>query len=302
MEATIEDPAAWRGLRIAIVGGDEREQEIARRAVAAGAVVHAFGFPVPDGGIDGVVFASSAAGALEKARIALFPIPGIAMDGSLFGTDKIIPDAGLLRRMDGAAHVVLGKADENLTRAAAQARVTLHEYEADRELMLLRAPAIVEGALEIAIRLTDVTLHNSRICVVGQGNIGSVLTRTLVALGASVTVAARNPVQRASAYTLGAASISTQDIGNNASQFDAIISTVPVPLVNAAVIDRLPEHALVMDLSAPPGGCDLDYAQKTGRPAVWARALGRRAPITVGASQWVGIVRIINGILRAKPQ
>jgi dipicolinate synthase subunit A len=155
----------------------------------------------------------------------------------------------------------------------------------------------VEGALEIAIRLTEVTLHDARICVVGQGNIGTVLTRTLVALGARVTVAARNPVQRAAAYTLGAHTILTEEIAEQAPGFDAIMSTVPAPLVTGAVIDRLPQHALVMDLSAPPGGCDLAHAEETGRPAVWARALGRRAPVTVGASQWVGIVKIIEDIL-----
>jgi len=300
MEATIGNPDAWKRLCIAVVGGDEREQEIARRAVAAGAEVRVFGFPLPADGLKGVTRSASAAEALTDARIALFPIPGIGTDGSLFATETIIPDPDLLGRMDGGAHIVLGKADDRLARAAAATGVTLHEYEGDQELMLLRAPAIVEGALEIAIRLTEVTLHGARICVVGQGNIGTVLTRTLVALGARVNVAARNPVQRAAAYTLGADTIHTDEIADNAAGFDAIMSTVPAPLVTAAVIDRLPQHALVMDLSAPPGGCDLGYAGETGRRAVWARALGRRAPITVGASQWVGIVKIVEGILETE--
>ncbi|NNM01497.1 MAG: serine carboxypeptidase, partial [Gammaproteobacteria bacterium] len=33
-------------------------------------------------------------------------------------------------------------------------------------------------------------------------------------------------------------------------------------------------------------------------PAVWARALGRRAPITVGGSQWIGISKIITTIMK----
>ncbi|MEO0998923.1 MAG: NAD(P)-dependent oxidoreductase, partial [Pseudomonadota bacterium] len=231
------------------------------------------------------------------ANIALFPIPGIADDGSLFATTPIVPDAALLARMASGAAVILGKADSNLTRAAAAAKVALHEYEADRQLMLLRAPAIVEGALQHAIELTDVTIHASSVCVVGQGNIGKVLTSTLNALGARVTVAARDPAQRAYAYTLGARTITTQALAEHAAEFDMLLSTVPAPLVTPEVIDALPGHALVMDLSAPPGGCDLDYARRTGRPAVWARALGRRAPVTVGRSQWLGIARIINGIL-----
>jgi dipicolinate synthase subunit A len=287
----------WRRLKIAVVGGDEREQEICRLAASSGAVVRAFGFPWPSGGIGGVALAADAAQALTGANIALMPIPGIAADGSIFATTQIIPREPLLRGMAAGAHIILGRADDGLTRAASALGIRIHEYEGDQELMLLRAPAIVEGVIKLLIESTSVTLHGARICVVGQGNIGSVLTRTLIALGAHVTVAARNPVQRASAYTLGAATLSLDNLPNAAGSLDILVSTAPAPLVTASLIDRLPDRALIVDMTAPPGSCDLNHATRTGRKAIWARALGRRAPITVGASQWLGITRIIEGIL-----
>ena len=300
MDIKIESPEKWAELELSIVGGDEREQEIATLAVETGANVRVFAFPMDEGGIAGATKCDSIEAALDQARIVMFPIPGIATDHSIFATEKIIPSARMLSHMADNGHIILGWPDKNLEEAAAAARITLHEYEQDRELMLLRAPAIVEGALQIAIDRTRITIHDANICVVGQGNIGSVLTRTLIALGAKVTVAARNPVQRAAAYSMGAAGISTDEMLANASRFDMIMSTVPAPIVTAQVIDQLPDHALVMDLSAPPGGCDLDYAEQSGRPAVWARALGRRAPITVGRSQWFGVAKIINEILKAE--
>ncbi len=286
----------WPDLTLAVVGGDEREQEIARLAARTGAQVRGFGFPWPEAGIEGVARAQSAADALSKARIALFPIPGMAMDGSIFGTEKIIPHRELLSVMAPRAHIVMGTADDGLRQAAAGLDIQICEYESDQELMLLRAPAIVEAALKVIIENTSITIHNASICVVGQGNIGTVLTRTLIALGGRVTVAARNRVQRAMAYTMGAGGISTQDLAQTAPHFDILLSTVPAPIVDRKVIDRLPQTALVVDLSAPPGGVDLDYARSTGRKAVWARALGRRAPVTVGASQWSGIRKIIARI------
>ena len=300
MDVTLESPDKWAALQLAVIGGDEREQEIARLAAATGASVRAYGFPMPEDGIAGVTRCSDAPSAFQDVDIALFPIPLNAMDGSLFADVKIIPDRSLLARMSSGGHIVLGKADPQLEQAAAECGIGLHEYESDQELMLLRAPAIVEGALQRAIEITDITIHNARVCVVGQGNIGTALTRTLIALGARVTVAARNPVQRAAAYALGARSIHTDELEEEAPNFDMLFSTVPVALVTPAVIDRLPRQAMVMDLSAPPGGCDLDYASTTGRAALWARALGRRAPITVGRSQWVGIVKLINGILSGR--
>ena len=287
----------WQRLTIAVVGGDEREQEICRLAAESGAKVKAFGFPWPDGGIIGVVLAPDAARALAGANIALMPIPGIAMDGSIFATTQIIPRELLLREMAAGAHIILGRADDGLKKAAAGLGVSIHEYEGDQELMLLRAPAIVEGVIKIVIENTPITIHDSRICVVGQGNIGTVLTRTLIALGAHVTVAARNPVQRASAYTMGAVALTLGDLPQTSGSFDVLISTVSAPIITSTLIDRLPPNALVVDMAAPPGSCDLNHAKNTGRTAIWARALGRRAPVTVGRSQWSGIARIIDGIL-----
>ena len=289
--------APWQRLTIAVIGGDEREQEICRCAAESGATVRAFGFPWPSGGISGVVLAPDAALALTGAQIALMPIPGIASDGSLFATARIVPGETLLRQMAGGAHIILGRADEGLRKAAAAVGVGIHEYEGDQELMLLRAPAIVEGLIKILIESTAITIHGARIGVVGQGNIGGLLTRTLIALGARVTVAARSPAQRAAAYTLGAAALTLEELPEACRSLDVLVSTAPAPIVTSTLIDLLPADAVIIDMTAPPGSCDLQHATASGRKAIWARALGRRAPITVGRSQWLGIARIIEGLV-----
>jgi len=287
------------GIRIAVVGGDEREQEIARLAAAAGADVTAYGFPWPEGGIAGVTPAASAAEALRGARYALFPIPGIAADGSLFAPAApapILPGETLLRELAPGAHVILGAADERLRSAAAATGVTLHEYEHDVELMLLRGPAIVEGALAEAIRSTRVTIHASPVAVVGHGTIGSLLARALVLLGARVTVVARNPVQRAAARAAGADAVPLEELPAVAARAAMLFSTVPAAVVGRDALAGMAPGSLVMDLAAPPGGVDLGAARELGLVAVWARGLGRRAPVTVGASQWQGIRRRIEAI------
>jgi dipicolinate synthase subunit A len=294
---------ALAGVQIAVVGGDEREQEIARLAAAEGADVSAYGFPWPRGGIDGVKLADSAAAALRGARYALFPIPGIASDGSLFAPEApeaIVPDDQLLRELAPAAHVILGTADDRLRRAAAATGVTLHEYELDEELMLLRGPAIVEGALGQAIANTRVTIHGSPVAVVGHGTIGSLLARTLVLLGARVTVVARNPAQRAAALAAGAEAAPLEELADVAARVTMLVSTVPAPVVGRAVLSRMPRDALVMDIAAPPGGVDLEAARELGLGAVWARGLGRRAPVTVGTSQWSGIRKRIEALERGE--
>jgi dipicolinate synthase subunit A len=293
-------PLDWTELAIAVVGGDEREREIARLAAATRARVRGYGFPWPDGGIAGVERADTAAAALDGARVALFPIPGLASDGRLFAPacdEPIVPDRALLSRMAPAAHIVLGTPDAGLEQAADELGITLHEYETDRELMLLRGPAICEGAIQLAIANTDVTIHGSSVAVVGQGTIGTLLADTLLALGARVHVFARNAEQRASAYARGADAHPLEELDALAPSLAMVFSTVPAPVVNASVLERLPAPALVMDLAAPPGGVDLAAAEGLGHRAVWARGMGRRAPVTVGASQWRGIRRRIETAL-----
>lgn len=289
----------WSALHIAVVGGDEREREIARQAACTGARVTGYGFPWPEEGIAGVELAPDAEQAMRGARYALFPIPGIAADGSLFGpaaSRPIVPDTALLTALAPQATIILGAADERLRAAARAAGVALVEYEHDRELMLMRGPAIVEGALAAAIAETEVTLHAAAAVVVGYGTIGALLAGALRLLGARVNIAARNPVQRAAAYAAGLGAVSLEELPALAAGLDMVFSTVPAPVVSDHVLSELPRGTLVMDLAAPPGGVDLRRARELGLRAVWARGLGRRAPVTVGASQWAGIRRRIEAI------
>src|SRR5438552_6236339 len=170
----------WPKLKIGMLGGDKREQEIARRAAATGAEVRAHGFPWPVHGIPGVQHLTDPAAVLAGARFALFPIPGMSASGALFAPEApapIIPDRAMLEAMAPRAHIILGWADDNLKAHADALTIKLHEYEWDRSLMLQRTPAILEGLLKIIIENTAITIHNANACVVGQGTIGPVLTR-----------------------------------------------------------------------------------------------------------------------------
>jgi dipicolinate synthase subunit A len=262
------------------------------RAAATGAKVRACGFPWPEGGIAGVEHLDDPAAVLDGARIALFPIPGIAASGALFApaaAAPIIPDRAMLSRMLPHAHIILGWADKGLKAHCDALGITLHEYEWDRSLMLQRTPAIIEGLLRIVIENSAITIHNSQAVVVGQGTIGAVLARYLVALGAHTHVAARNPEQRSAAYVAGATPHTLDELPALAPTLDFVFSTVPTRVVGEDVLARLPKSALIVDLAAPPGGVDFDAAKRLGLTAIWGRGLGSRAPVTVGASQWGGV-------------
>jgi dipicolinate synthase subunit A len=134
-----------------------------------------------------------------------------------------------------------------------------------------------------------VTINDADVVVVGHGNIGSLLARRLLALGARVHVAARNAIQRAAAYADGCRPLTLEELPDLAPSLAMVFSTVPARVVDRAVLERLPAGSLVLDIAPPPDHADLELAERLGHRAVWARGLGRRAPITVGASQWAGL-------------
>jgi dipicolinate synthase subunit A len=285
-----------------VLGGDERDPVIAGLAAETGATVRAYGIAWPDEGIPGVLRAGSAAEAVEGAHFIFFPIPigiGLQLYAPHFDS-SIVADEELLALAAPNAYIFCGRVTPEINEAAEAASVFVHEYDPDRELMLLRTPAIVEGALQLAIENTDVTINHAEVVVVGFGNIGQVLARTLRALGARVHVAARNPVQRAGAYADGLTPLSLDELPELAASLDMVFSTVPARVVDREVLERLPRGALVLDIAPPPDHADLELAEQLGHRAVWARGLGKRAPTTVGASQWSGLRRYIIEIEQAR--
>jgi dipicolinate synthase subunit A len=292
----------WDRLRIAVIGGDEREPEIARAAAATGASVHGYGFPSPPVEIPGVHREESAEAAAKGADYCLFPIP-LGVGFELYAPSApqpIVADEQLLSLLAPNAHLFCGRVTADVKQAAVTVGVTVHEYDPDRELMLLRAPAIVEGAIQLAIEHTDITIHDAEVVVVGFGNIGSLLARRLIGLGARVHVAARNPIQRAGAHADGAHALPLEDLPDLAPRLSMVFSTVPARVVGREVLERLPAGSLVLDVAPPPDHADLDLAEDLGHRAVWARGLGKRAPITVGRSQWMGLARWIAEIEAAR--
>lgn len=289
----------WNELILAIVGGDQREQEIARCAAATGAVVRGFGFPWPERGITGVARVRSAAEATAGATIALFPIAGIK-DGCLYAPGLASPpriDDELIGGMTPDGHIFAGTADHTLRHLAEKYSLSLHAYEHDAEAKLMRAPSIVEGVLATLIANTAIAIHGSTIAVLGQGALGTHLALTLHKLGARVHAVARDPVQRARVSLHGVTACDFDGLLTLAPNLDILISSVPSRIVDLDLMRQLRSGTLVVDLASPPGSVDLEAAKTLPIKAIWARGLGARAPVTVGRAQWWAVRRRIGALL-----
>ena len=288
----------WQKLTIAILGGDGRGTEMASLAADAGASVRLFGTPPSDR--RDVTRVSSLAEALDGARIAILPVPYPGADGALYAPFAEAPihiTAEDLSAMAAKAHVITGKSDAFLDAAAEKARVMVHEYEDDTDLMLLRAPAIAEGAIRVAIEHSPVTVHGAadRVGRFRSDRIGPhSLTNRFERERARFRAPRRGTCRRLR-------------VGRGTAPFRRGPPDLP------AARDSL-QHgpgcgggcrcARTSSERKPrrrprcsSGGIDLAAARDRGLSTIWARGLGASAPRTVARSQWIGVERIARSVL-----
>ena len=140
-----------------------------------------------------------------------------------------------------------------------------------------------EGALQIAMEETKKTIHGSKCCVLGFGRVAITLARILKAIGADVTVVARNEAQLARAYEMGCKKATYYELKDILNDTDIIFNTVPKMVLDRDVLKHANLDILIIDLAAQPGGTDFEAANTFGLKAILAPGLpGKVAPIFAG--------------------
>jgi len=291
---TSQDGDALAGVTAAVVGGDGREVEYLRGLKASGAEVRACGLPPEAEEVMGHPQAETPGEAIEGADAVFTTVVHITEEGELYtpGWDGEIYQSAF-SHIDSRSTLFIGTSTPEIDGYAEENGFTVVEYGDDDELMLLRAPTIIEGVLGITIDHTDVSIHDSQSVVLGFGRMGFSMARTLEALGAHTTVVARDGAQLARAREIGARPVHLDELTAAVSEADMVFNTIPTEILSREVLEGMPRDCFVLDLASTPGGTDFDAAEELGIDAVLAPGLGGRAPKTAGEYQWMGLRRML---------
>lgn len=269
-----------RAKNIWVVGGDPRQAALAGLLADDGHAVHTFALERGEGMVCQPDMTEA-----WRADCVILPLPAAGERGMLNAplSAEARPLEQILNALRPGQLVCAGMVREELKAMAEERGLVLRDYFAREELAILNAVPTAEGAIQIALEELPVTIHGSRVLVIGFGRVGQQLAPRLRALGARVTVAARRYEQRALARAMGLCAERTDRLAEWLCGYDLVVNTAPAPVLGAEELSALKEGALVIDLASKPGGVDFAGAAALGVRCIWALSLpGKVAPVTSG--------------------
>lgn len=289
-------------MNAAIVGGDIRQVYLYRDLKADGHGVTLYGFELREDVRNCDELKDTLAEAVSKADCVLLPYPSLNERGNInapFSEKELAPDELFASLAGKKIPVLCGRAVPKLRTAAESAGVELIDYEAREELLVKNAVPSAEGALQIAMEETQITIHGSSALVLGFGRIGKLIAKYLQALGAKVSVSARNPGDLAWIGVYGYTPLETGRLAGKLSGFDMVFNTVPAVILTRGLLAELPERCVIIDIASSPGGVDYPAARALSRRAIHALSLpGKIAPGTAGRA----IRDVVYAILKEREE
>ncbi len=194
--------------------------------------------------------------------------------------------------------LIAGSIDKEILEKANKNKVDIIDLMADERLTILNAIPTVEGALQIAMENTEITIHNSRCLVLGFGRIGKLLSKNLKELGANVSCMARKDKDLTWIKSYGYKDIYIDDLSKNLNGYDIIFNTIPALILDDNKLKILKEqnsNAVIIDLASNPGGVDFKKAKEYDIKVIQALGLpGKVAPYTAAKYIKETLEKILN--------
>ena len=272
-------PSSAHRFTFTVIGGDGRMTHLAERLVEEGYPVSLLGcgndcLPSHDQQ-NNLRICSTLQKAVEDATVLILPLPA-TRDGTTIccprDPDCHVTFEDLSALLSRHPNMILfgGKLPHDFCHEINTDTIRAIDYYGNPVLQLRNAYITAEAALMTAMELTDRTLRDTSVGVLGYGRIGKYLARLLHTLGADVTVCARREESLFEAAAEGCHPLliteNTQMNGLHPLCRDHAIlfNTIPARIMTRELLTSLDRDTLLIDLaSAPFGACDSDVRDAT---------------------------------------
>lgn len=254
---------------VSIIGGDKRNIELAKLLIKDGYNVKVYGINEPD--LEGVKY-NNLEEAVEGTKLVVTGIPAL-LDHELLKADIPTSITYFLNCLLDNQIVYGGVIKDKLLTGLQKKNIKFIDFTQSEEFAILNTIPTVEGAIEIAIKETDITLHGANILILGFGRIGKLLAKTLKGFEAKIELAARKEEDFAWIDTYGYRKVTYDKLDEKLSSYNIIFNTVPTLLLDEKRLEKINKDCLIIDLASKPGGVDFDKAKELGLKTNWALGL-----------------------------
>ena len=267
-----------------IIGGDLRIIKLAKMLAEDGNNVYTYGMEKAEELKENknIIMCNKLQETVKKSEIVIGPIPFSSNGKGINApfSDNIISIRELMHVIN-AKILIAGSITPDVYDLANDEYIEIIDIMKREELAVLNTISTAEGTIEIIIANTNKIIHGSKVLILGFGRIGKVLARKLAGLSAKVTCAARKDEDLAWIRAYGHMETNINAIGENLSEYDVIINTVPHLVLTSEKIKYVKDDCLLVDLASNPGGIDKKAAKDKNLKLIWALALpGKGAPVT----------------------
>lgn len=269
-------------MNISIIGGDSRIAYLARMFAKDNNSLNLFGLEKCEF-LKDFNHSKSMTEVLENCDLAITSIP-LSKDGKYVNaiyTDEKIEIESIFKNIKNKI-IITGNITKEIEKyIVADNNIKLIDVMKLEELTVLNAIPTAEGAIQIAMEKSNITLHNSNCLILGFGRIGKILAKMLNGIGAKVYCEARKEHDIAWIESYGYNAINLKNLHQNLYKFDFIFNTIPYLILDETALKLINKECVIIDLASKPGGIDFNKANELGIKCEWALALpGKVAPKT----------------------
>ena len=204
---------------------------------------------------------------IEKSDIIFCPIPFSRDNVKINNSNMLIEDLIKLNNIEEKV-IISGSISTAVKEKLNENNIKVIDLMYEEDYVIKNAIATSEGAIKKAIEMSNITLNNSNILILGYGRIGKILAHNLTGFGANIYVEARSKKDIALIKSMGYNGVELEKLDKFLPDMQFIFNTIPSAIIDKEKVKLLDSNVYVIDIASKPG-VDFEALNEQGIATSW---------------------------------
>ncbi len=204
---------------------------------------------------------------IEKSDIIFCPIPFSRDNVKINNSNMLIEDLIKLNNIEEKV-IISGSISTAVKEKLNENNIKVIDLMYEEDYVIKNAIATSEGAIKKAIEMSNITLNNSNILILGYGRIGKILAHNLTGFGANIYVEARSKKDIALIKSMGYNGVELEKLDKFLPDMQFIFNTIPSVIIDKEKVKLLDSNVYVIDIASKPG-VDFEALNERGIVTSW---------------------------------